>query len=504
MLLQWLAAIGLVLIGGGIGRKLPIPEAVIWCVLGFAAAFLPAFEGLKLDPTLTLFLLLPPLVYASAVRLPWAEFRENLWPISLLAIGLVIMNTMVVAAVVHFLTGLTWPIATALGALISPTDPVAASAVAARVGLPHRLLAILEGEGLVNDAVALTILRVAIAAAATSLHFSIAGGLARFAAILIGEPLYGCLLGAGVLLLRGRIEDPRLEITVSLLTPFAAYLPPEYLGGSGIMATVATGMYIGERLSGVVPAGTRLHSTSVWEVVVFLLNGVLFFAAGMQLRQGLRPEYLNKEFLKWGLTVSGTLVLLRTVWCASAWRLLRWQDRLPARQMMIIAWAGMRGPISLAAALSIPAFANGLRPPHLETLVFVTAIVIVVTLVIQGLALPYAVRLLGVAHDAEADREEERRQLALGESEAAKTAVECVSRLEREELVSSDTAENLRHYYSSRAKGDIAADPDADPRRAVIDAERARIHALRREGRINEHTLRKLERRLDLRESELQ
>ena len=171
MLLLWLAAIALVLVGGGIARRLPIPEAVIWCMLGFGAAFIPAFGGLKLDPQLTLFLLLPPLVYASAVRLPWAEFRENLRPISLLAIGLVIVNTIVVAAVAHYLAGLSWAIAAALGALISPTDPVAASAVAARVGLPRRLVAILEGEGLVNDAVALTILRLAIAAAVTGCIF---------------------------------------------------------------------------------------------------------------------------------------------------------------------------------------------------------------------------------------------------------------------------------------------------------------------------------------------
>jgi Na+/H+ antiporter len=503
MLLWWLGAIALVVVGGGIGRKLAVPDAVIWCVLGVGAGFVPGSDGLKLDPHMALFILLPPLVYASAVRLPWADFRENLRPISLLAIGLVSMNTMVVAVVAHYLGGFSWAVATALGALISPTDPVAASAVAARMGLPHRLVAILEGEGLVNDAVALTILRLAIAAAAASAHFSIAGGITRFLMILIGEPLYGCLIGFAVLMLRTRIEDPRLEVTVSLLTPFGAYLLPEYLGGSGILATVAAGMYIGERLSDVVPAGTRLHSTSVWEIVVFLLNGVLFLAAGMRLRQVLQPEYLSKEYLRLGLVVAGTAVLLRAAWCASAWRLVRSRDMLPARQMLVIAWAGMRGPISLAAALSIPAFDNGVHPPYLEALVFLTAIVIVVTLVIQGVALPYVVRLLGVSHDAENDLQEERRQLALGEAEAAKTAIDCVSRLEKDGVISSDKAKNLERYYRSRPQADNAADGDSYARRQVISAERARIHELRREGRINEQTLKRLERKLDLRETEL-
>ena len=242
-----------------------------------------------------------------------------------------------------------------------------------------------------------------------------------------------------------------------LLTPFAAYLLPEHLGGSGILATVAAGMYIGERLSDVVPAGTRLHSTSVWEVVVFLLNGVLFLVAGIQLRRVIQPEYLNEEYLKYGLIISATVIGLRVAWCASAWRLLPWRARVPARHMLITAWAGMRGPISLAAALSIPVFAKGVRPPHLETLVFITAIVIVVTLVIQGIALPFAVKVLGVARDAE--------------KIAKKSGVN--SRWARPKLQSGagirlapgdggpDPERQggwLFVYYSSRPKGDSAAD----------------------------------------------
>lgn len=507
-MLLWLGAICLVLIGGGIARRVAIPDAVIWCALGFGAAFLPGFDGLKPDPHLTMFLLLPPLVYSSAVRLPWREFRENLRAISLLSVGLVLVNTVAVAIVGHYLADLPWAVAGALGALISPTDPVAASAVAARVGLPHRLMAILEGEGLVNDAVALTVLRLAIAAAVTG-HFSIGGGVARFLAILIGEPLYGCVVGAAILLLRKHIEDPRLEITVSLLTPFAAYLLPEHLGGSGILATVAAGMYVGERLSDVVPAGTRLHSTSVWEVVVFLLNGVLFLIAGMELRRVIRPEYVNEAYLKWGLMIAALVVVVRAGWCAGAWAVLKRgvggrgarPRGMPARHMLTVAWAGMRGPISLAAALSIPAQTHGAHLPDFQALLFVTAIVIVVTLMVQGLALPYGVRLIGVTRDAEADCEKEKRQFALGEAEAAKAAYESISRLESEKRVPAETAEDLRRSYGAQSRGNDSA---ADARRIVIEAERARIHELRREGHIQERALKKLERNLDLRESELQ
>src|SRR3954466_1979059 len=209
MLFLWIGAICLIAIGGGLGRRLPIPDAVIWCVLGFGAAFLPGYSGLRVDPRLTLYVLLPPLVYASAVQLPWPEFRDNLRPIAVLAVGLVAASTAVVAFLAHQLAGLPWSAAFALGAVVSPTDPVAASAVASRVGMPRRLLAILEGEGLVNDAVSLTILRIALAAWSGA-NFSAATGLLRFLAILIVEPLYGWLLGLGVAFGRSRISEPQI------------------------------------------------------------------------------------------------------------------------------------------------------------------------------------------------------------------------------------------------------------------------------------------------------
>ncbi len=511
MLLPWLGVVCLVLIGGGIGRRIAVPDSIIWCVLGFGMAFVPEFRNFRLDPHLVLLLLLPPLVYASAVRLPWSEFRDNVRPILLLAGGLVLVDTALVAAIAHYLMGFSWPLGAALGALISPTDPVAATAVAARVGIPRKIAAILEGEGLVNDAVALSLLRLAIASAATH-TFSIPAGLGRLGAIVIGEPIYGCLVGAVILFIRSRIDDPRLEITVSLLTPFAAYLLPEYLGGSGILAALAAGMYVGERLSEVVPAGTRLKSTSVWQIVEFLLNGMLFLTAGMQLWRVIQHAHASHRYFNWGLLIAGSLVLLRVAWCAIAWALFRGREMLregddqpmPARHMVVIAWSGMRGPISLAAALSVPVLAEGAHLPYFDTLLFVTAIVIVVTLVFQGTGLPYLVKALGVAQDTERDRTQYREQLRFGEIEAAKSALVYLSELEAQHGISRELAESLRRERRNTVAQGIDGCDGGNVRTRLIQVERERIRQLKKEGRMEERAVQELERRLDLRQSLLE
>ena len=500
----WIAAVCLVVAGAAIGRRFPFHEAVVWCVLGYAAGFLPGFAELRLEPHAALLLILPPLVYASSVRLPWPEFRANLRPIAILAFGLVLLHITVVAALAHFAAALPWAVAIALGAIVSPTDPAAATAVAARVGLPGKLVAILEGEGLVNDAVALTILRLALVAAATE-AFSAGSGLARFAVIVVGEPLYGWLLGIAVVALRRRIEDPRLDITVSLLTPFAAYLVPEFLGGSGILATLATGMYVGEQLPVVVPAGTRLKSTSVWEVIVFLLNGMLFLMAGIELQGLIRPAE-SARLPGWTLIVAAAIVLTRAVWCGAMWLALhgtRLLDEeaarpMPPRHMAVVAWSGMRGPISLAAALSVPVISHGVGRAEFNDIVLATAVVIAATLVAQGISLPYLARAMGIPADAEEERREDRRQVALAHGEAAKTAL---ARLDADGTADARFADLVRRYYTERLIDVEVPGPNRELRRALIEAERKRIRELRREGRINDRAVEQLERELDLRES---
>jgi Na+/H+ antiporter len=509
----WFGLSCLILIGAGLANRTPLPNAVSWALLGLGVAFVPGVPTLRLDPHLALFLVLPPLVYSSAVQLPWPEFRDNLRPIAVLAVGLVAASTAAVAYLAHELAGLPWPAAFALGAVVSPTDPVAASAVASRVGMPRRLLAILEGEGLVNDAVSLTILRIALAAWAGA-NFSAATGVVRFLAILIGEPLYGWLLGVGVAFIRSRITDPQIEITVSLLTPFAAYLVPERLGGSGILATVAVGMYIGERRSTLIPAGTRLHATSFWQMIVFLLSGGLFITAGMELRRVFASPFPGPRGLGWGLLIAGAVALVRVAWCGFSWyglqtlRAALGRERQPGafRHIAVIGWSGMRGPISLAAALSIPAAVGNANHRDFETVLAITAVVIMATLLGQGAALPGLVKVLGVTRDAVEDRERLNRQIALGQTEAMRAALERLAQLESQGRVGSELAQRLRRHYEDRLMQESepirASHEDLDAIRSeLISAERARMLELRLAGQISDHAFEQLQRTLDLRES---
>jgi monovalent cation/hydrogen antiporter len=507
----WFALVCLIPIGAALANRSPIPDAVIWALLGFAVAFIPGVPAFHLGPKIALFLVLPPLVYASAVQLPWPEFRDNLRPIALLAVGLVIATTAAVAALAHWVVGLPWPASFVLGAVVSPTDPVAASSVAGRSGLPRRPAAILEGEGLVNDGAALSLFRIALAASVGG-GFSLSAGLFRLVAIFVGEPLYGWLLGRAIAALRERISDARIELTVSLLTPFAAYLVPEHFGGSGILATVAVGMYIGERNPTLVPAGTRLHATSFWQTIVFFLNAFLFLSAGMQLRQVFGAEHGGLVVLKWGLTIGAAVAVVRLAWCAVSWygfralksALGRGVGGKSAKGMLVIAWSGMRGPISLAAVLSIPASVGVAGFPHFQLVVFLTSAVIMMTLVVQGAALPGLIHVLGISRAAAAEQEELRRQEMLGEREAAGAALQCLSELQARGRVPSQAAERLRRHYqdvASQGDGVPAGQLDAEVRGELLSAERSRILQLRNEGRISDHALERLQRTLDLRES---
>ncbi|HEY7392020.1 MAG TPA: Na+/H+ antiporter [Bryobacteraceae bacterium] len=505
----WFFVFSLVVIGGAIGRRWPIPEAVVWCALGFIFGFAPGAAGLTLSSKAALLLLLPPLVYAAAVRLPWPEFRDNAGPIVLLAFGLVVLNALAATYVSHRLIGLPWALAFALGAVLSPTDPAAAVAVAARAGIPGRLAAILEGEGLVDDAVALTLVHLAVEAAVTR-HFSLESEGLQTLAIVVGEPLYGWLVGRAVMFLRRHILDPRLEIAVTLLTPFAAYLPCQYLGGSGVLATVTAGMYIGERRADVAPAGNRLHAASVWEIVVFLLYGALFVMAGIELCQVVQGTPATRELLVWGLGIAGMLIALRGAWCGLMWGFFHKRTALreegnrhmPGRHMTVIAGAGMRGPISLAAALSIPLSAE-ISGAEFQTVLFITAVVIAVTLVAQGIALPHLVRVLHVARDAASEHRDDEQQIAFAEGEAARAAMEHLALLETRGQVTCEAAAKLRAYYKDRLS-EIESGADRQPvLLSLIEAERARVERLRAEELINDRVAAELERMLDLRESGL-
>ncbi len=431
-------------------------------------------------------------------------------PIALLAFGLVLANALLAAFTAQRLIGLPWALAFALGAVLSPTDPAAASTIAPRAGIPARLTAILEGEGLVNDALALTLLRLAATAAATG-HFSFQSGAVRFLAIVVGEPLYGWLVGVAVMFLRSHIFDPRLEITITLLTPFAAYLAPEYLGGSGILAAMAAGMYVGARRADIVPAGTRLHASSVWETVEFLLNGALFMMAGVELQRVVHATANTLRLFEYGLAIACILIVLGALWCALMWAFFRGgkalleegERRMPGRHMAVIAWSGMRGPISPAATLSIPLSVPRIAGGDFQTMLFITAVVIAVTLVPPGIGLIPIVRGLHVSGDAAREQSEDERQFAFGEAEAARAAIEQLVSLETEGRISRETAGKIREDYEDRLS-EIESGTERQPVLLVlIEAERARIERLRAEGRINDRVTAELERLLDLRQSAL-
>jgi Na+/H+ antiporter len=496
-----------------IAEHITAPAPVLQTAVGVLLAFLPAFPNIQLEPRLVLLGVLPPLVYAAAVRLPWRDFRKNLRPISGMAIGLVACTTLVTAFVAHVLIpGLSWSAAFVLGAIISPTDPVAATAVASRLGVPKRLTTIIEGEGLVNDAIALTIFGIASSAMLGG-GFSIETGLLKFAVIVVGEIAYGVLVGWGVAHIRRRVSDARVEIAISLLTPFLAYLPPESLGGSGVLAVVSAGMYIGELTPELVPSTTRLHLTGVWDFIIYSLNGALFLLTGLQLAAE-RPEVLGLQspaVWRWGAAISAAMIAMRFLWTWTyAWApyaLDRATGRNASppshRRLAFIAWSGIRGGISLAAALSISTAARS-RP----LILFLASCAIAATLLVQGVTLPYVIRLLRLNTEAEEERKRLRAQEIEARIAAARAAIETIRS-------AGPPAEHLLRFYEHRSehlrdlKREEAPGRDAAPglevelQKRAIAAERRSVFDLYRRGEISDEALRRVERELDLTEAQL-
>jgi CPA1 family monovalent cation:H+ antiporter len=405
-----------------------------------------------------------------------------------------------------------WAGAFALGSIVSPTDPVASSSVAHRLGLPRRLLAILEGEGLVNDAVALTLLSLA-AAALQSHSFSIGTAAGRFTLIVVGETAYGLAVGWVAACIRQRLRDSRLDASVSLITPFVAYLVPQSLGGSGVLAVVAAGMYIGIRAPEMLTAEGRLSLAGSWNVVTFLLNGALFLLTGLQFRSVINGTtgFAAHRALLYGAAVTLAVVVIRFVWTwPASWATERFSSgssrgsRLPDRQVAFLGWCGMRGGISLAAALSLPA-----QVPERSLIVFVTACVIAGTLIVQGAPLPLILRALRLDRDAAREAteslESERRARTAG-IQAALAALDG----------RGSSVESLREEYNHRLELLRRGSPEdsgigpAGYRHErlrigleALSAERGAIIGLYRKGSLPEYVLHRIERDLDLREVRL-
>lgn len=520
-----------------LARRINIPYPILLVVGGLILGFVPHLPKISLDPELVFLIFLPPLLYISALFTSWRDFRANLRPISLLAVGLVLTTTFVVAVVVHFAIGLPWAASFVLGAILSPTDAVAATAIAQRLGVPRRIVTVLEGESLVNDAAGIVAYRISVAAVVTS-AFSIWGAGLLFVVGAAGGIAVGLAIGWATLLARRFASDePSVQNTISLLTPFIAYLIAEELPAfvwhrlldlpgdlhfSGVLSVVVAGLYLGRRGPLVISVSTRLQGYAFWELVTFLINGLIFILVGLQLGAivGRLNEYTTVSLLLYAVLVSLTVIVVRILWVFPATYVPRWISRSlrerdpspPWQPVSIIAWTGMRGVISLAAALSLPTVASGVPFPSRDLIVFLTFCVIFATLVLQGLSLPVLIRALGLEDDGIAEREE-----VGGRIKVAQAALDRLEELAVEEWVRDDTAERLRGLYGYRRNRFVSRfdghEEDGYEERSVsyqrlvhelLRAQRVTLLQLRDEGKIGDEAMHRIEHDLDLEESRLE
>jgi monovalent cation/hydrogen antiporter len=411
--------IGIVVIAT-IADRLRIAYPILLVIAGIAVALIPVHHRIELQPDLVLLVFLPPLIYGASLDTSARELRTHLRPILLLAVGLVVATMVTVAVVIHSIVGgMSWAVAFALGAIVSPPDSVAATQIAGKLGLPRRLVTILGGEGLMNDATALTAYQVAVAAVGTA--FTVVDVVGKFAfAVVVGVAIGIAVGWIGCRMLRFT-ETPVIENTMLLILPFAAYLPADKLDASGVLAVVATGLYFGRYGSGSLTAAARLQQREIWDLIVFLLTGMSFLLVGLELRPIL-DSLVNREsgsLILESLAVVGTVIVVRMVWMFAATALPGGERLFGAspssgrswRETSVMGWAGMRGAVSLAASLALPQ-----SFPHRDLLVFLTFAVIVATLVGQGLTLPPLIRRLRLVTSDEQDTvlvAEARRRLTV-------------------------------------------------------------------------------------------
>jgi monovalent cation/hydrogen antiporter len=505
-----------------LARKLALPYPIVLVLVGLILSFIPQLPEVKLNPEVVFYFFLPPLIYPAALFTSWRDFRRNLRPILLLAIGLVLFTTLVIAWVAHSLIpSLPWAAAFALGAIVSPPDAVAATSVLRRLSVPPRVTAVLEGESLVNDATALVALQFAVAALISG-SFSLGHAALRFVWVVIGGVLFGLLVGLLMRWVQRHLDDPPVQITISLLTPFLAYLPAERLHVSGVLAVVTAGIYLGWHSPLIVRARYRLQAFAFWEMVVFLLNGFVFIVIGLQLPGILRTLKGESLFslIDEALLVSAAVVLVRIAWVFPATYLprllskkLRARDPYPPwKNVVMIAWAGMRGVVSLAAAFALPfSLRDGSAFPGRNYILFLTFGVILTTLVFQGLTLPLLIQQLGLKDDGSTDEEERSARV-----EANRAALNSIEQLSANGEFSSEMVDRLRVEYHERleqlelcaqtpeeCRGEVATPQYQRLQQKGLDAERATIIRLRNEHVINDESLRRIQRDLDLAEARL-
>lgn len=521
-----LALILAVALVGAAARRVPVPLPILLILAGVALSFLPLLSGIALDPSIFFLLFIPPLLFADGWQFPKREFVLYRYSILMLAFGLVFATTLVVGYVVHWLIpSIPLAAAFALGAIVSPTDAVAVAEVTRKLKLPARMVAVLNGESLINDASGLVAFKFAVAAVVTG-TFSLPDASVTFLLISGGGALAGLVVAVVIQWLRLQLqrrgmEDPAVQIALSLLTPFAAFLAAEAAHASGILAVVAAGVYAGIDDNKHMTLETRMKAWSVWEMVLFLFNGLVFVLLGLQLPGVLSRiySYTWSELLGYALVVWVTVVLVRLIWIFPGSHVSLWLNRLHyphlaaprPRDVFIAGWAGIRGAVTLAGALSLPLMAGEELFPARDLLIFLATSVIVFTLVVNGLTLPLLMRRMQVTDDGSLVREERSARVAVSQA-----AIEVLSeQLQHQEITADREFTNaLIGEYALRiqhADDTIRADAAVSTRIAAeralrlyaLAAERRTLHALRDAHKINEHTLFAIQRELDFREAGL-
>jgi CPA1 family monovalent cation:H+ antiporter len=496
--------------------RVRLPYPVVLVLGGIALAFTPV-PRLELPPETVLLVFLPPLLFSAAWLTSWRDFRIHLRTISLLAIGLVIATTCGVAVVAHALIpDMPWSVAFVLGAIVSPPDAVAATSVMQRLRVPARLVTILEGESLVNDATGLVAYQLALAAVASG-SFSAGQAAGRLAVVGLGGIAFGAAVGWLVSRVHRRLDDFVVETAITLLTPYVAYIPAEHLGLSGVLATVTAGGFLGWRNPQLFSPLTRLRSRSVWAAVLFLFNSLVFILMGLELAgtHRLFASLPAVGLVGWCAAIAGTTIAIRLVWVPVAMHLphflsrrIRRREPAPAwRDTAVVGWTAMRGIVSLALALALPgAEADGAPFPLRDLLVLIVFVVIAVTMVGQGLTLPLLIRALGATDDG-SDQRRARDALRRGTEAALARLDDIAARLETPARIT----EVVRTIYERR-RDRLDADPEADPvladnaggrafralRKELIEVERETLVALRNEGAVSAEVLQHLQDDLDL------
>jgi monovalent cation/hydrogen antiporter len=506
-----------------VADKFNLPNPVLLVVAGLTIGFIPGIPNIALNPEVVFLIFLPPILYDAASHTSWHDFRSEIKTISTLAIALVILTTVAVAAASYFLIpGFTWPLAFVLGAIVSPPDAVAATSITKGLGLNKRVLTILEGESLVNDASALIAYRFAIAAIGTG-SFIFWQASVDFVLVVAGGVAVGVVIGYVFIIIHKRIlSNSIISTSLTLLTPFIAYLAAEQFHTSGVLAVVSTGLMISWRASDVFSYRTRIRNRAVWDTIIFLLNGFIFILIGLQLRSIISDlgKYSVVELIAYGLIVSAVTIGVRIIWVFTAASIgVKLDKKNPDsntwKNVTIVAWTGTRGVVSLATALALPlTLVDGTAFPQRSLILFLAFVVIFVTLVIQGLSLPLLIRILGVKPYRDQGGEEQELRLTM--------ATSVVSFLDEEfPDISDQVKTQLKKRYMERihllsddvkkkAKQAVGTQPAATGvserlgvQTEIHRFERQLLIRFHKEGTFNQSAIRRLEQELDLEELQL-